>query len=121
MSLELNALFRKHMGIQADLDSQEFRAQRAATESKRSVTDNLQEAEKNRADVNATKGMTHSGVNLQQSTNLKKKAGEATSKIDQDKNDSMAMIARKRLEADSEYNTARAYDPIKILQQAIQQ
>ena len=72
MSLALNALFRKYAGVQADLDSSEFRAQQAATKAQTSLDANTKDSEKNLSDNMATKGMTHSGVNLQENTKIKR-------------------------------------------------
>lgn len=115
MSLELNALFRKYAGVQADLDSAEFRANQAATKAQKSLDANTKDSEKGLADAMASKGMTHSGVNLAENVKIKRLHGENTDKIRADQAASLADIARKRLESTSEFETGKAYDPIKQL------
>lgn len=121
MSLELNALFRKYATTLANLDSQEFQANQAAETGRVARDRKLQSSEKNLSDVMANKGMTHSGVNLSENVNLKRAYGEESARADQEQARLLTEIAKKRLEAESEFQAAKAYDPIKLLQQAIAQ
>jgi hypothetical protein len=115
MSLALNAAFRKYAAMQANLDSEEYNANKAATETKMKMDRNLKSGEKSLADTMASKGMTHSGVNLDKNVELKKAYGEDSAAADQAQATLLSNIAKKRLEAESEYNTAKAYDPIQQL------
>lgn len=121
MSLELNALFRKYATTLANLDSQEFQANQAAETGRIARDRKLQSSEKNLSDAMASKGMTHSGVNLSENVNLKRAYGEESARADQEHSRLLTEIAKKRLEAESEFQAAKVYDPIKLLQQAIAQ
>ena len=118
MSLALNALFRKYSTVLANLDSQEFQTNQAA-DTKRVESDrNLARGEKKLSDAMASKGMTHSGVNLSENVNLKKAYGEDRARADQEQARMLTEIAKKRIDAESEYQTGRAYDPIQQLLEA---
>lgn len=116
MSLALNALFRKYMGIQANLDSQEFQINQAAETNRIAGERQLKDSEKNLSAAMSSKGMSHSGVNLEQNVNLKKAYGEQTARAEQETQRLLTDIAKKRLEAESEYQSAKAYDPIQQIQ-----
>lgn len=115
MSLSLNALFRKYATIQANLDTQEFQTNQAAETNRKSGTEKLAKGEKNLSDSMATKGMTHSGVNLAANTSLKKAYGEDRNRADQEQARVLTEIAKKRLEAESDFQSAKAFDPIQQL------
>jgi len=121
MSLSLNALFRKYATTQANLDSQEFQTNQAAETNRKSRTETLAKDEKNLSDIMATKGMTHSGVNLSANTSLKKAYGENSGRADQEQARMLTEIAKKRLDAESDFQSAKAYDPIRQLVETLKE
>lgn len=120
MSLALNALFRKYATTLANLDTQEFQGNEETRNVKKDLQEQFRRSDKSRMDSSATRGMTHSGDNLSQATELRKTLGEGNAKADAANARLLTDIAKKRIDAQSEYDSARAYDPIQLLQKALE-
>ena len=117
--LEVAALFRKYAGEMANLDTQQNDAQQAYSANVKTLGEGRKRDLRTLQDNFAGKGLTHSGINLQENVNLNKTYDEGQARADQEQKRLMTELARKRLLAQEDYDLARARDSFSPLTEAI--
>jgi hypothetical protein len=110
VSLEINALFRKYAENLANLDLQGNNAEQAYGSNVRNISLNRDADLKKLSENMAGRGLTHSGINLQNNVSLNKTYDEGRNRADQEQRRIFTEIAKKKLAAQQDYDTARAYD-----------
>lgn len=101
----LNALVFEHGRMKADLDDQENRYRINYNTALRKMQENYEDTEETNRVGFSDRGMLHSGASIENQMDLKKSDTQNRADAAQELNTNLATIARRRLEADQEFQT----------------
>lgn len=103
----LNALVFDYGRKKADIDDQENRYRINYNTAIRDMGQNYEEVEERNRTGFADRGMLHSGASIENQMDLKKDDLQQRADASQSLNTNLATLARKRLEADQEFETQK--------------
>lgn len=103
----LNALVFDYGRKKADIDDQENRYRINYNTALRKMTENYEDVEETNRTGFSDRGMLHSGASIENQMDLKKDDLQQRADASQNLNTNLATLARKRLEADQEFETQK--------------
>lgn len=112
MSLEMSALFRKYAGTLANIDLQENQAKQQAAVSQRERKTTHKDNLKTLSEDMSGRGLAHSGIALGKNVKLRKAFEQSNADADAALQTVLTNVAKQRLAAQQEYDSARAADQL---------
>ncbi len=114
-ALELQSLFRKYQGELADIDLSEAENNRAYNRTQRDLRENRRVNRKGISDSAASQGLSHSGIHLENLTDLEKAYDRAGSDAQAQQQANLARLQKQRLDSKARYDEGVALSKMTSL------